>query len=66
MEAVFASRYPPFTEKKSKLMEMFSSPSFPPRDSVYNPQGGWKKWMVAVVTLGVSLWWVQRKGLIGN
>lgn len=66
MEVALASRYPPFSDKKSKRVERLSSPSFPPRDSVYKPRGWGKKWVVALLTLGVSLWWAQRKRLIAN
>jgi len=66
MEGALSSRYPPFSEKKSKLVQRLSSPSFPPRDSVYNPRGWWKKWVFALLTLGTSLLWAQRKKLIAH
>lgn len=61
MEIALAARYPPFSVKKAKMVESLSSPSFPPRDSVYNPKGWWRKWLLACLTLGASLWWAQRR-----
>jgi len=61
MEVVLAGRYPPFSVKKAKVFEVLSKPSIPPRDSVYNPKGWWRKWIVACLTLGASLWWAQKK-----
>ncbi|KAF9647400.1 NAD-aldehyde dehydrogenase [Thelephora ganbajun] len=65
MEVALASRYPPFSSRKSKLVETLSSPSFPPRDSVYNPRG-WGKWVVGFLTLGASILWTQRKNLTAH
>ncbi|KAF9785103.1 NAD-aldehyde dehydrogenase [Thelephora terrestris] len=66
MEIALAARYPPFSDKKSRMVESLSSPSFPPRDSVLNPRGWWRKWVVACLTLGVSLLWAQRRKLIAH
>lgn len=64
MELPLASRYPPFSGKKSKMTESILSPKFPPRDSVYKPKGWRKKWMVIFLMLGASLWWARRKKLL--
>lgn len=64
MELPLASRYPPFSDKKSKMMESALSPSFPPRDSVYKPRGWRKKWVVIFLALGASLLWARRKKLL--
>lgn len=64
MEIALAARYPPSSDKKSRMVELLSNPSFPPRDSVYHPKGWWKKWALACLTVGVSIWWAQKKKLI--
>ena len=66
MELALSSRYPPFSEKKAKVVARLSSPSFPPRDSVLNPRGWWRKWMFALLTFGASLLWARRKGLTAH
>lgn len=64
MELLLASRYPPFSDKKSKMSASILSPNFPPRDSVYKPKGWPKKFVVIFLMLGASLWWAQRKKLL--
>ena len=63
MEIALASRYPPFSAKKSKMIGTLFGQSLPPRDSVYRSKG-WGKWLVMCLALGASLWFAQRNKLI--